>query len=207
MSDNDDFPPMGPGVFRQHVFGDASPEARIAFMELCELDERIRHAANAGLQRVNILAASLAKEPAVDLLLPLRQHQEFPLDVRYPFLAVRVTAADFNGKTFDGSPLVVLREQDEELVTMLAVLNREEKPKVRIESRGGTDYAWFGIVDDYNNVTWAGPGDYIVAFKKESSALTAGRVILRVVPGEFYEMIFKRESERAKAGTDATGTN
>jgi hypothetical protein len=127
------------------------------------------------------------------LLLPARPHKELPIDLRYPFLAVRVTAADFNGQSFDGAPLVPVNgEQDEEVITIIAKLMKEKSPKLRIESRGGTDYAWFGIVDDYNNVTWAGPGDYIVGFKKEATALVEERYVLRVVPSDFYNTIFLR---------------
>lgn len=96
----------------------------------------------------------------------------------FPFLAMRVTAADFNGKEFDGSPLVALKEPDGQLKALLL-----STKGVKVEARGCTDYAWFGIPDEYGNVTWAGPGDYIV---------TTDYKTLKVVPGAFYDAIFHR---------------
>lgn len=78
--------------------------------------------------------------------------------------ALMVTAADYNGAEFDGSPVEPLYPlKSGETVVAVAPWFFEaiKADKILIEARGGTDYAWFGVKDDYNNVHWAGPGDMI----------------------------------------------
>jgi hypothetical protein len=102
-------------------------------------------------------------------------------------IAVRVTAADFNGKEFDGSPLKGVKSDDERNA-MIALM---EVAKVEIQSRGCTDYAWFGVKDDYGNVHWAGPGDYVVAMMTDPSLIADESRIafkLMVVPGPFFDL-------------------
>jgi hypothetical protein len=102
-------------------------------------------------------------------------------------MAVRVTAADFNGKAFDGSPLEGVKSQDERNA-MIALM---EVAKVEIGSRGCTDYAWFGVKDDYGNVHWAGPGDYVVAMLTDHTLIADESRIaykLMVVPGAFFDL-------------------
>jgi hypothetical protein len=94
------------------------------------------------------------------------------------FDALRVTAADYNGQSFDGSPLAFTVEGQEQPDWLYEAANTK---KVLVASRGNTDYAWFGVPDEYGNVTWAGPGDYIVQVK--------GKIY--VVPGAVYDLLFK----------------
>lgn len=94
---------------------------------------------------------------------------------KHAFRAVKVTAADFNGKDFDGAPLVGVFNGIDDVHALFPTLLSD---KTLVEARGQTDYAWFGIKDDYNNVHWAGPGDYIVA-------MTPNKLI--VVPGAFFD--------------------
>lgn len=78
---------------------------------------------------------------------------------------LEVTAADYNGKDFDGSPVKTLFPM-EEGKTIKDVcpwfVEAIEKGQILIEARGSTDYAWFGVKTDCNNVHWAGPGDLIM---------------------------------------------
>jgi len=81
--------------------------------------------------------------------------------------AVLVTAADWNGRDFDGSPLtsVYPLKEGETLKDVVPWFFEAVKEKfIIMEARGQTDYCWFGIKDrDHRaNVTWAGPGDMIV---------------------------------------------
>ena len=73
---------------------------------------------------------------------------------------IKVTAADFNGKSFDGAPLVLAGHPPGTVMPSWVVSTLF--PKINIEARGSTDYAWFAVPDDYGNVIWAGPGDYII---------------------------------------------
>lgn len=75
-----------------------------------------------------------------------------------------VTAADFNGSDFDGSPVDTMFEMAEgESIKDVApwFLEALKKEEILIEARGSTDYAWFGVKTDCNNIYWAGPGDAI----------------------------------------------
>ena len=75
-----------------------------------------------------------------------------------------VTAADFNGKDFDGSPVETLfPKPEDQSIDQVAPWFQEaiKSGKILVEARGCTDYAWFGVKDDYHNVHWAGPGDVI----------------------------------------------
>lgn len=91
---------------------------------------------------------------------------------------VMVTAADFNGKSFDGAPLKLFGGIDKMPAWLLEA---EQNESILVEARGSTDYAWFGVKDDYNNVIWAGPGDYILNLGE------GGKVKLVVVPGIVME--------------------
>jgi hypothetical protein len=78
--------------------------------------------------------------------------------------ALIVTAADYNGAEFDGQPVKPLYplKSGETVVSVAPWFFEAIKAgKILIEARGHTDYAWFGVKDDYNNVHWAGPGDMI----------------------------------------------
>lgn len=64
---------------------------------------------------------------------------------------VRITAADFNGETWDGSPF------SDDPNWMLSAI---EGGMVRPHTRGGTDYARFDVTTA-DGVVDAGPGDWI----------------------------------------------
>lgn len=112
--------------------------------------------------------------------------------------AVIVTAADFNGRTFDGQPFVPLLPLDEGgtmASTAPWLVKAIEEKRVLIEARGGTDYAWFGVKDEYDNVHWAGPGDMIV--KEPLSGL------LRVVPAMFVKYLERLVRDNADSSFEA----
>lgn len=72
---------------------------------------------------------------------------------------VKVTSADFNGKTFDGSPFDLIGESyDTEWIEQALVSG-----ELRIGTPGDTDYALFGIKSEHDEsiIIWAGPGDYL----------------------------------------------
>ena len=72
-------------------------------------------------------------------------------------LAVRITAADFNGKTWDGSPFSVRPKWLMDAVKLGACTPH---------TRGHTDYAeWDVVLGSGRGVANAGPGDWIVRRK------------------------------------------
>ena len=75
---------------------------------------------------------------------------------------MRITAADFNGTSFDGSPFEPVFEEQSDLTWIDEAI---AKKQLYVAARGHTDYAWFGVKDEYGNVTWAGPGNYLVYLK------------------------------------------
>lgn len=98
---------------------------------------------------------------------------------------VKVTAVDFNGSEFDGSPLVVFGYPDGASAPQWlkdAVVHED----IEFDTRGNTDYAWFGIKGDNPDYAWAGPGDYIVAIPKDN------KYKLVVVPGAFFDLVTKQ---------------
>lgn len=108
----------------------------------------------------------------------------------FPFMAVKVHASEWNGKELDDNPFEPMDAiQDKPLLDHILAA------KPIIDGRG-CDYAWFGFKDDYNNITWAGPGDYIVGTQHP----TSGRIKVQVVPGEFYEAIFQYHEQPNKKG-------
>lgn len=100
--------------------------------------------------------------------------------------AVRITAADFNGKSFDGNPIVPLKGNQ----TPQWFLDAIEKKKIKIDARGSTDYAWFGVVDEYYNDHWAGPGDRIVRLSYQIPGVDHRLYRIVMVPGEFFELFY-----------------
>lgn len=92
---------------------------------------------------------------------------------------LQVTAADFNGKDFDGAPIVQVKSLNPE--TQPAVAWGDLIPLIEhVSARGGTDYAWFGIKDDCFNITWAGPGDFLYRPLGNDKKLL-------VIPGDFLK--------------------
>lgn len=90
---------------------------------------------------------------------------------------VIVTAADFNGKDFDGSPLSPAKEGG----SVQWVI--DAKPK--IEARGSTDYAWFGFTGEGVDLTWAGPGDYLFnTLNKYYPVVVIPRVVMEALLAE-----------------------
>lgn len=71
---------------------------------------------------------------------------------------VKITAADFNGKEFDGSPI----EPVGALITPTWFVDAMEKLEIMANNVGGTDYASFWVYGDCGTPVWAGPGDYII---------------------------------------------
>ena len=92
---------------------------------------------------------------------------------------VRVTAADFNGKDFDGAPLVPVKKDGD--IKWLTMRECNIEPVV---ARGGTDYAWFGVKDDCYNITWAGPGDYLYRLHNYPCKVV-------VIPGPFLKPLLQ----------------
>ena len=96
---------------------------------------------------------------------------------------LKIGGVDFNGKDFDGSPL--------DIVALSVYTNR---PVVReqligtniahITARGYTDYAWFGVADDYDNITWAGPGDFLYQLEPDGKKYV-------VVPAAVMELLLQ----------------
>lgn len=74
----------------------------------------------------------------------------------YEFDMVRISAADFNGKDFDGAPFSPPADWMIEAV---------QSGVVKIGTPGHTDYACFGIKGEYGEIIWAGPGDYLIRHK------------------------------------------
>jgi len=110
----------------------------------------------------------------------------------FPFRAARVTGADWNGKEWSlPNPLPLTSSSASAETAGYASMHvcadeafyRLIEESVNIGSRG-TDYAWFGVTDEYGNTTWAGPGDYLVTLDGKK---------LIVVPGAFFKMIFKED--------------
>lgn len=100
---------------------------------------------------------------------------------------LRVTAADFNGKTFDGAPIEIADSPGKGPVPMwLAQAVKDEK--ILIDSRG-CDYACFGVKsrDFLGDVVWAGPGDYLVNLGTDDD------VKIHVVCGPFMDMLLKAQ--------------
>ena len=89
---------------------------------------------------------------------------------------VRVTAADFNGTSFDGSPIVPVHGTENPEWLIKALKDRQ----IRISMDGGTDYATFIMLSHSGQVVRAGPGDYIVQRTKDT---------FLVLDGEFLTMI------------------
>lgn len=79
-----------------------------------------------------------------------------------PVHTVVITAADFNGRQFDGQPFKSVYPIMAEDWFLEAIRSHD----VLVQQRAGTDYAWFGVFDEYGNVTWAGPGDYITLLEE-----------------------------------------
>jgi hypothetical protein len=87
--------------------------------------------------------------------------------------AVRVTAADYdpNAGTFDGSPLSAFPDWLKQAL---------ENKVVTIGNPGCTDYASFGVANEYGELLWAGPGDYLVQVKN-------GKIV--TVNGAFFDLV------------------
>lgn len=92
--------------------------------------------------------------------------QSVPLEERYGTydantdrseLAVRITAADFNGRSWDGSPFSVRPDW-----LIAAVKTGQIMP----HTRGHTDYAeWDVVLGSGKGIKSAGPGDWIIRRK------------------------------------------
>lgn len=90
--------------------------------------------------------------------------------------AARITAADFNGKEFDGVPFTA----DEHLLTFIKQCAKDKV--LDIHSEGCTDYARWVVKDEFGNALAVGePGDYLV---RAGNKLT-------VVKGEIFELGFR----------------
>lgn len=94
--------------------------------------------------------------------MPTGSNQERRAAVRYGTytnadrveLAVRITAADFNGESWDGSPFSVLPGWLHDAIQLGAVTPH---------TRGHTDYAeWDVVLGSGKGVISAGPGDWII---------------------------------------------
>lgn len=94
---------------------------------------------------------------------------------------LKVTAVDYNGKEWDGTPLV----QVGNIPDWARGNGLIDHGLTLVESKG-CDYAWFGFKDEYGNVTWAGPGDYIVKLNPTDK-------YLMVIPGKFMDRLLSME--------------
>jgi hypothetical protein len=72
---------------------------------------------------------------------------------------LRVTAADFNGKDFDGTPLEVISDCDDQKVIQQAK-QLEKEGRFTINLSGDTDYAKWNVKTS-NGIVVAEPGDVI----------------------------------------------
>jgi hypothetical protein len=70
-----------------------------------------------------------------------------------PLLVVRITAADYNGDTFDGPAFSAKPSWLLEAIT---------EGRIRIKWKGDTDYAMWEVLCADHLTKIAGPGDYIV---------------------------------------------
>lgn len=101
--------------------------------------------------------------------------------------ALVVTAADYNGTQFDGSPVRPLFPMAEgETVNDVCpwLMEAIGKGKVLIEARGSTDYAWFGVKDG-NNVYWAGPGDVLLYSIPHGTITMVPECVVKYMEREF----------------------
>jgi len=73
----------------------------------------------------------------------------------------RVTAADFNGKEFDGAPLVSW--DGKPFAVFPDYLAEAMRQRIILIDNRNCDYAWFGVERrETGDVQWAGPGDFLV---------------------------------------------
>jgi hypothetical protein len=103
------------------------------------------------------------------------------------YVAARVARVAFDGESFEEMPLE--RIGDERHFDI--VLNTMEDAGVLIESRtrtpqGTKHWTYFGIKDAFGNLSWAGPGDLIVAYE-ESPRYNQLMVIPRALSECFLE--------------------
>lgn len=96
---------------------------------------------------------------------------------------IKISAADFNGKDFDGQPLTLVGQHADRSIPawMQAALLGGE---ISVGTPGSTDYASFGVKLENGTTMWAGPGDYIVAH-----AVGATFSQYFVVPWRFLQML------------------
>jgi hypothetical protein len=108
---------------------------------------------------------------------PVKHGPDKPRYSRFPVKAVRITAADFNGKTFDGSPFASFPEWLND-----ALLTGD----VRVGHSRETDYAIFEVRVEDDDRWVVGPGDYIVK-------LWNGK--LSAMKANLFEIYFYAEEE------------
>lgn len=78
---------------------------------------------------------------------------------------VRITAADFNGKQCDGSPVEVVGDINASPGWLIEALTKQE---IKMSNIGGTDYLSFCVNNQSGAPVWASPGDFIVQVPSES---------------------------------------
>ena len=91
----------------------------------------------------------------------------------------RITAADYNGDSWDGPPLVPVfpRETDEAPVWLLEA---DKAGVIEVGCPGETDYAQFGVKDQEGETVWGGPGDVLVR-------TVDGKVL--IIGGQVFDLI------------------
>lgn len=106
--------------------------------------------------------------------------------------ALVVTAADYNGTEFDGAPVRTLFPKDDtQTIDEVCPWFMEalEKKKLLIEARGHTDYAWFGVKTDGNNIYWAGPGDVILYNVPHGTLTMVPACVVKYMEREFKALM------------------
>lgn len=88
---------------------------------------------------------------------PIKRYGEYdPSGADRAEIAVRITAADFNGEFFDGSPFSAKPDW---------LLNAVRNKMIVCHTRGSTDYAQWDVLTSRGTIN-ATPGDWIVRREK-----------------------------------------
>lgn len=103
-----------------------------------------------------------------------------------------VTAADWNGRSFDGSPFSYVGRYLKETKTVssitaelaedvnslqIAVAKAIDSGKLKIHTQGGSDYAQWRVFDDNGGHLDYGPGDYVLVMSETTLLWIPGNVI------------------------------
>lgn len=108
-----------------------------------------------------------------------------------PHLLFELTAADFNGKDFDGAPFDYVGKYDPENRIVIpvsesidtdcqrfqdAIATAVQKGKLAVHTKNGTDYAQWEVPYDGGVIDY-GPGDYVLVVGEAALVWIPGSVI------------------------------